>query len=402
MTLLVLMLQLVIALGTLRVAAAVAVPFTPTLFFNFSLSPLSPSLTFVPDMQTNRVGKDQFPPPWNTTFSDALWSSYVSGQVGVGKPRTFIHGPARLYGPLRIDYTGTGLYIEGEYDLSNRTDESSDWNRTGPPQPNDPLRSINFASGQSTTSYFGSRNRSTFKVLAQDTDSFSESAKPNFISAQGSIKISEEGESSIYFALDTFVVETGMRTNATTLGDVSTRVEYAVVDGGPEPGLNRNLLWQKGPEAPSHWQVSTELNGIAQSSTPYSGQRTAVTTTLTDEFGMAIPRGTAFIVVNGTTGPTKGWARISLKHEGLGTTVREPVLTNPWISVETIFWAPLDPSLQHNLTIVPITGPANVTKGRYSNGIGLHSVTLYAAGKKQSESKSKFQIEDEPPEYKNG
>lgn len=95
---------------------------------------------------------------------------------------------------------------------------------------------------------------------------------------------------------------------------------------------------------------------------------------------MYIPRGTAFIVVNGTTGPTKGVAQIVLKPDNSVATFREAVLTNPWVSVETIFWAPLNPSVQYNMSIVPLVGLSNITSGNYSNGVGLHSVTLYAAG----------------------
>lgn len=121
MTLLAAMLRLLIAWAMAQVATArTGASFTPTLFFNFSVSPLSPSLSFIPDMQTNTYTNVRSMAPWNTTFSDSPWSSYVPGQVGVGRPRTFIRGPVNG-GPLEIDYTGNGLYFAGEFELFNRT-----------------------------------------------------------------------------------------------------------------------------------------------------------------------------------------------------------------------------------------------------------------------------------------
>lgn len=120
-----------------------------------------------------------------------------------------------------------------------------------------------------------------------------------------------------------------------------------------------------------------------QPTPPYAGQRTIVTSSLADKLYANIPRGTAFIVINGTTGPTKGQALVQVAAEAPAKGMAlEVVLTNPWVSLETIFMAPLDPERQYNVTISPILGPdtGTLTTNTYPNGVGLHSITLYSGG----------------------
>lgn len=105
-----------------------------------------------------------------------------------------------------------------------------------------------------------------------------------------------------------------------------------------------------------------------------------MTTSLDDVLEISIPPSTAFILVNGTTGPTKGKALVHLRaNVSDQDTQMSPVFTNPWVSVETVFFAPLDPSLKYNLTITPqaVNSSSAVS---FPNGIGIHSVTFWGQG----------------------
>lgn len=93
--------------------------FTPTLFFNYTVSGASPMLRFRPDKQTNLVfasnNSTQVVPPWNTSFSGIPSDNYAPSQAGVGAARSSISTLSNRTGVLSIYYWGTGLYWSGEF-----------------------------------------------------------------------------------------------------------------------------------------------------------------------------------------------------------------------------------------------------------------------------------------------
>lgn len=122
-----------------------------------------------------------------------------------------------------------------------------------------------------------------------------------------------------------------------------------------------------------------------QPPSPWQGQKTAISKTYDSKVGLPLPLGTTYVIVNATTGPDKWWAEVFLTPERPGVQViRTAMLNNPWVSVQTIFQAPLDPTLNYNLTILPTTDQydnvINTTKGFDPAYVSLHSIQFFYAG----------------------
>ncbi|WOO80225.1 uncharacterized protein LOC62_03G003737 [Vanrija pseudolonga] len=370
-TLLAMRLVLGLLLYELVRAQAPVFSFTPNIKFNYTIPAMSPQFTFTPSFKLafweNASGGNKTA-MWNTSFSETPWSSYVPGQVGVGAAKSWVSG--RLDRALEFTYIGTGAWISGSFDWTNTTiPDSGDILNSPWFDPGDMLMTLNVIRGTNWLNQTGRNGLS----LTERTGSFAGRAK------------SEMG-----FEVDSVTVETGLLANVSSLDQVQSRVEYMVVNGS----LNPYYKWS-GPNVTGEneyyntvdWQVSSELDGVAgqQPPSPWQGQKTATTQTYYSKVGLPVPLGTNYVIVNGTTGPDKWWAVVYLVPEEPGVDViRTVMLYNPWVSVQTILQAPLDPTLKYNLTIVPATDQfdtkLNMSRGFDPASVSLHSIQFFSAG----------------------
>ncbi|KAL1412107.1 hypothetical protein Q8F55_003106 [Vanrija albida] len=362
------------------VGAALSFTFTPNIIFNYTISPLSPQFTFEAPFKLSvvneRLGQFKYQPRWNTTFSETPWSSYVPGQVGVGTARSFVTG--HLDRPLSFYTIGYGAWISGTFD----------WRGTTPPPEGDVSRTPWFDTNYGVPALAGEKGPQLFDV------SPGRNAFPMF-GSNGTTLTSRDNvlvmpnATEVALELDGAVVQSGLLANVSSLDQVQTRIEYMVTKDSTlnpafyflGPGMNNSFL------NTVDWQVSSELDGIeGQPRSPWHGQKTAIARIYRAKIGYQVPLGTSYLILNATTGPDKWWVLVTLAPEPPGTKVQVEVqMYNPWVSLENIFRAPLDPTLNYNLTIIPRTEAGNRTyigEGIQPEtpGVGAHSVELFFAG----------------------
>jgi hypothetical protein len=167
-------------------------------------------------------------------------------------------------------------------------------------------------------------------------------------------------------------VRTGMNSSAGTLVDVPTSFVPFVVDGKANPDFAYTGEWTVSPTLPDGTPYATLMSGPANAST-------------TPSLKVTVPKGTAFLIVNGTARSDVGalgvtWSPIPeyvleanpRGGRGNGTYYPPSNAGNAFVAPgEVVYYAALNPTETYTLELGPY--------GQSDTKIDLFSITFYAS-----------------------
>ncbi|WOO80224.1 uncharacterized protein LOC62_03G003736 [Vanrija pseudolonga] len=312
---------------------------TPTLYFNITIPASDGSMDWQPTYTNSSL--------WSISFSGSPDSTYVPGMMGVGEATmtalgfqsrivsnsstsindtTFVPWPS-----LRQTFVGSGFYLHGS--TSNGT-----------------IKAENVA----------------YEVVDQEN-------------LHGDLLCAASALPWGYYPMEYTVVDgpvsitgmtitTGLKTQAPTMDEVKVKSANFILDDGTFNAVD--FLYGRG----SDWVVDPGIGGV-------NGQPFVSYPTIRpgrqpagqfQQILVPVPANTSFFMINGTTGPDRDIL-------GVGFNVDPPEQTSifygvnattKWVTPGILYWAPLDPAVQYNLTL-----QGNEIHG---GNISLHSVTFYS------------------------